>query len=235
MITLYNFGPNFNLPDPSPFCLKVETYLRAAGLDFNIVSSIDNLGKAPKRKLPFITDGERVVCDSEFIVDYLKDTYGDVLDQDLNQEQRAIGRAFIKMMDENLYWCMIYSRWIDPKVWPLASKAFFGNLPFPLNRFAPFMAQRQVKKGLYTQGMGRHSHAEILAVARKDLAALSSLLGNKDYFLINKVTTMDVCVYAFLAQFIIPDYESDFNIMAESYSNLVSFVVRMKKKYYPDQ
>ena len=24
MITLYNFGPFYGLPDPSPFCLKVK-------------------------------------------------------------------------------------------------------------------------------------------------------------------------------------------------------------------
>ena len=234
MITLFNFGPNFNLPDPSPFCLKVETYLRATGLEFTIVSDLNNLGSAPKKKLPYIIDNGQVIGDSAFIIEYLKDTYGDPLDQDLNPEQRAIARAFSKMLDENLYFCMLYGRWIDPAAWPVVKQTFFGSMPFPFNKIIPFTAQRSVKKSLQAQGIGRHSHAEILSVARQDLTALACLLGTKDYFLINKPTTLDICAYAFLAQFMIPQYKSGFNDLGRSFTNLVAFVERLKMRYYPE-
>lgn len=234
MITLYNFGPDFGLADPSPFCLKVDLYLRAVGLEYEIESNFNSVRKAPKHKLPYINDGGKIIADSMFIIDYLKETYGDALDQDLNPEQKAIAQAFEKMMDENLYWCMVYSRWIDDKVWPIVKEAFFGSMPLPLKLIVPSVAQRGVKKTLYAQGLGRHSHNEILDITKKDLKALADLLGLKDYFLINKVTTLDVCAYAFLAEFIVPKFDSEFNQLAKSFDNLVGFVQRIKGKYYPD-
>jgi hypothetical protein len=36
MITLYTFGPNFGLPDASPFALKSEVQLKMAGLGYQL-------------------------------------------------------------------------------------------------------------------------------------------------------------------------------------------------------
>src|SRR5215467_2268822 len=75
MIKLYQFNPAWGLPNPSPFCMKVETYLRMVGLPYEVVNGAMPF-KAPKKKLPYIEDGAQVVADSGFIVDYLKKTYG---------------------------------------------------------------------------------------------------------------------------------------------------------------
>ena len=36
MIQLYQFEPAFGLPNASPFCMKVETWLRMAALPFEV-------------------------------------------------------------------------------------------------------------------------------------------------------------------------------------------------------
>ena len=41
MIKLYQFAPAFGLPNASPFCMKMETYLRMAGLPYELVNSGD--------------------------------------------------------------------------------------------------------------------------------------------------------------------------------------------------
>ncbi len=38
MIKLFQFAPAFGLPNASPFCMKLETYLRMAGLPFQLVN-----------------------------------------------------------------------------------------------------------------------------------------------------------------------------------------------------
>ena len=71
MIKLYQFQPAFGLPNASPFCMKVENYLRMAVLPYEIAPNASHF-KAPKGKLPYIEDGAKVVADSSFIIEYLK-------------------------------------------------------------------------------------------------------------------------------------------------------------------
>jgi len=44
VIKLYQFAPAFGLPNASPFCMKMETYLRMAGLPFELVNSGNVMG-----------------------------------------------------------------------------------------------------------------------------------------------------------------------------------------------
>ena len=233
MITLYNIGPFYGLPDPSPFCLKVETYMRMAGLEFETSSGAVNLRNAPKGKLPFIKDNGKIIPDSAFIISYLKETYGDKLDAPLDKKQKAIAHAFIKTIDENLYWCIVRSRWMDNNIWPIIKKDFFGKLPFPLKNIICSVARRGVKKSLHLHGIGRHSDEEILEIARRDLYALSDYLNDKPYFFGDKPSTLDAVAYGFLAEIIIPPLETPLKKLAISYANLVAFCDRVRNKYYP--
>lgn len=232
MITLYHFGPNLGLPDPSPFCLKVDLYLRAAGLEFETRAGFQHMRGAPKGKLPFIDDGGTIVPDSAFIIAHLKKRYGDPLDAGLGAEQKAVTHAFTKMLDENFYWCVVHSRWIDPAAWPHTRRAFFGRMPFPLNVIVPPMARRKARRQLHAQGLGRHGADEILEIARRDLNALSDYLGGREYFLGEHLTTLDVVAYAFLAEILVPEFDTDLRRLTSGYANLVRFVERIRTKYY---
>ncbi len=232
MIKLYNFGQFGELPDPSPFCLKVDVYLRMAGLEFEALSGFDNLKKAPKGKLPFIEDGGKLVADSSFIIAYLKERYGDPLDSQLSIEQRATAHAFIKMMDENLYWCLVWARWKSDKIWPQLKESFFGNLPFILKDVVAKKVRRDVIKSLHGQGLGRHSEQEIKQIMAADLKAMSDYLGDKSFFFGDKATTVDAAAYGFLAELILAPLQSSLTQVAKGYPNLVSFCHRIQRIYY---
>ena len=113
MIKLFQFAPAFGLPNASPFCMKLETYLRMAGLPFQLVNSGDGF-KAPKRKLPYIDDGGTVVADSGFIIDYLKGRYGDPLDDALSPLQRALATAFQRLFEDEPF--MAFAKQLRPLV-----------------------------------------------------------------------------------------------------------------------
>ncbi|MGC3250889.1 glutathione S-transferase family protein, partial [Pseudomonas aeruginosa] len=51
MISLFQFPAAFNVPNASPYCLKLETRLRLAGLEYQ-VKVVSDPRKAPKGKLP---------------------------------------------------------------------------------------------------------------------------------------------------------------------------------------
>ncbi len=61
MITLYAFGPQFSLPDPSPFVTKAEVLLKMAKLPYEI--DLKGFRKAPKGKLPYIKDDGELIAD----------------------------------------------------------------------------------------------------------------------------------------------------------------------------
>ncbi len=79
MITLHQFARVWGIPNLSPFCSKVEAYLRMAGVPYRTADALPPMG--PKRKLPYITDAETKIADSRFIIEYLKDRYGADLDR----------------------------------------------------------------------------------------------------------------------------------------------------------
>ena len=198
MITLYQFGRAWDLEDPSPFCLKIIYYLRLAGLPFEARVSMRNLRESPKGKLPFIRDGDRVIADSAFIIDYLKETYGDRISGAYSAQQHALGRSVARMLEESTYWSLVHSRWIDPQNWhELTKPHFFGGLPWPLRSLVPAMLQRGLQRSMKGQGMGRHTPEEIAAIGRRDFEAVANALGNQPFLLGDLPSEYDATVQAF--------------------------------------
>ncbi|MFT7373660.1 MAG: glutathione S-transferase [Oleiphilaceae bacterium] len=234
MITLFSFGPNFGVGDPSPFVLKIDAYMRMAGLEFKSISNVNNLIKAPKGKLPYIEDNGKIISDSFFILEHLDKNYGKLLDDHLSDEQKALSNLIIKSLDENFYWCIIYSRWLCNDTWPTVKKALFGGLPFPIKRIAPTIAKARVKSAFIKHGMGKHTDKEIMKIAKNTLESLSTLLSDKTYFFGDTPCTLDAVVYAFLSQLTISTLDNPLNQMSREFDNLVSYCVRINETFYHD-
>lgn len=233
MITLHQFEPALGLPNASPFCMKLETWLRMAQLPFEAPTmTLRALGKAPKGKMPYIEDEGKTVCDSTFIIDYLKTRYGDRLDDWLSAQQHAVALAFQRLLEENLYWAVVHTRWFEPEGWALTRVAFFGNLPVPLRWFVPTLARRGIRREMHGHGMGRHSAQEIYAIGQRDITALADFLGDKRYFLGESPCSLDATAYAFLANLLWVPIESPLKQHARQYPQLEAYCRRMRDQYY---
>ncbi|MFT2090196.1 glutathione S-transferase family protein [Paraglaciecola sp. 2405UD69-4] len=232
MIKLYSFGANLNVPDPSPFVLKINLLLQVSNQPFEVISGTQYLQKAPKGKLPYIEDGKHIITDSFFIEKHLKDTYGFDIDSHLSTEQKAISELACASLEERLYWCIVHFRWVFESNWAVIKPTFFGDMPFPLNRIIPKLARKGMIKAMKGHGIGRHSEAEILQIAASQLQAMSNLLGNKDYFFNGKLSLLDVCSYSMLAQILLPNMPSPLVDLTNQYSNLVAFCERIHTQYY---
>ena len=233
MIKLYSFDPAFGVLDPSPFVMKVDAWMRMSGIPFEHVSSVGNLRKAPKGKLPFIDDGGKVVADSHLIIDYLRQQYDSPLEQGLTVEQKAIAMMVGKSLDEHLYWCLVYSRWIRPDTWPRVKATFFNVVPLPLRAVVCWAAQKKVRRSLHLQGFGRHTDEEILVMTTEMLQALSDLLGEKRYMFGEQPSTLDSTAYGFLCEFILSDIDNAFSQHARKFNNLLQYCERIRDEYYP--
>lgn len=234
MIRLYQFDPAFGLPNASPFCMKLETYLRMAGVPFEIVPRA-SLFKAPKGKMPYIEDEGKRIGDTTFAIYYLKAAYGDKLDGWLTPEQRAIALAFQRLMEENLYWAVVHTRWIEPGGFALTRAAFFGTLPAPAKWFVPLLARRAIAKELQGHGMGRHDAFEIHDIGKRDITALADFLGDKPFFMGAAPCALDATAYAFLANILWVPVESPLKEHAQSYPQLEAYCGRMRSRYFADR
>ena len=233
MIKLYQFEPAFDLPNASPFCMKLENYLRMVELPFEIPPfGMRELQRAPKGKMPYIEDNGKIIADSAFIIEYLNATYGDKLDGWLSTEQKAIALAFQRLMEENLYWAAVYVRWVEPEGWAKTKPAFFAKMPAPLKWFVPNLARRGLLKELHGHGMGRHGRDEVYAIGKRDITALADFLGSKPYFMGDKPCSLDATAYAFLANLVWPPVESALKQHAKQYPQLEVYCERMKNRYY---
>lgn len=231
MIRLHQFAPAFGLPNASPFCMKLETWLRMAGLPYELVND-GNVMKAPRGKLPYIEDGAQVIGDSHFIIEYLKQTYGDPLDADLTPAEQAVATAFQRLLEEDLYWAVVHTRWADESGWARTRQAFFGALPPPLRWIVPAMARRAVLSELRGHGMGRHDPAEIAAIGGRDIDALATFLAGKPFLLGERPRSIDACAYAFVANLLWAPFDSPLRERARTHANLEAYAQRMKARYF---
>ena len=229
MIVLHQFGPAWGISNLSPFCFKIENYLRLAGLPFEI--EVSDPRKAPLRKLPFIEDGGKVVADSALIVDYLEKTYGARLDGKLDAAQRAQSRLVQRMVEEAYYFCLLYSRWVDDAAFALLEKDQLKPMMPPIVRsIVPAIVRGQIMKALAAQGTGRHEASVVYEMGKADLTALSQMLGDRRFVVADEPTVVDASLYGSLAVTLWAPPESPLQAHMKTLPNLVAYCERMKQR-----
>jgi glutathione S-transferase len=235
MITLHQFGPAFTLRTASPFGLKLEAYMRLAGIPYRVEPFAGNPGKAPKGKIPYITDDDgRQMGDSALIIEHLVAKHGDKLDARLTPAERGVGHALRRMTEEGLYFAMLYSRWVDDAGFGVIGPVFFAGIPAPLRPVVGMLVRRSTRNALHAQGTGRHTREQIYAMGRADLQALSDALGDKPFFFGDEPTSYDAAIYGTLYNLIKIPTGTPLTASACALPNLVAFCERVTKRCFED-
>jgi len=228
MIRLYQFPSYWNLPSASPFCIKLETYLKLTKIPYEIKITNDPR-PAPKGKLPFIKDGDKIIADTSLIIEYLKKTYGDKLDTNLTPEQKSIATAVQRLCEEHLYWLIVYDRWVADSGWKVINPVFFSILSGPIKWFLPNIIRKKQKKACYIQGIGRFSDEERFALGKQNIDAIVNLLGSKPYFFGDQPTSIDATLWGMITPLLNTPIPSKLREYAGNIPVLVEYDKRMKK------
>jgi glutathione S-transferase len=235
VITVHKFLPAWGLPDLSPFCIKVETYLRMTGQPYQ--TKLGTMKQAPKGKIPYIAHEGRLLGDSTAIVDYFEARTKMPLDQGLSPRELGTARAFQSMLEEHFYFLQIWRRWVDTAGWAVVQPEIArflaaSGVPRFMTGVVSNLIRRQVIKGSYSQGTGRHTPQEIDAIGIKLLAAVADWLGDQPCMLGAAPRTLDATVYAFLTTLLGAPLEGAILDYARSRTNLVAYQARMQGRYW---
>ncbi|CAF0821471.1 unnamed protein product [Brachionus calyciflorus] len=188
-VILYQFPRARYTPSLSPFCLKLETWCRAANVKYQ-----NKLGLELSKRgtVPFIRLNDYVVEDSEKCIEYLSKVYQVDLNSGLNEEQKAVARATLALVEDSLKWSVILHRF-----WYSNMKKQESGLPL----LTIWLFSYKMFRAGWFSGYGRYSKQEIYERGKRDLNALDNLIGNKKFlFSDEKPCNVDISIFSMCAQ-----------------------------------
>lgn len=234
MIILNGTGapPQFNMPSASPFSIKAETLLKMARIEYE--KGTDFLDKAPKGKIPFIYDEDKNLGDSTFIRMHLEEKYGADFNGDYTSAELAIGWALEKMMEEHLYFIILYFRWVIDKNFDIGPRFFFMQIPEESRETIIGQIRSDVKNRIFLQGLGRHTHDEMNKLAKLDIDSVSNILGDKLFILGDEPCGYDASIHACLWAAACPLFEIELGEYVRNNPKLLAYLKRMNELYYPE-
>jgi glutathione S-transferase len=221
----------WGLPSISPFCLKLDACLRIAGIPFRTVVDATPF-KAPKGKLPWIEHDGKRIGDSGFIIEYLESRLGCDLNRNLSPAERAVARAMRRLIEENLYWVMVYSRWMVDENWRGFRDVVLSGLSTPARRILGPIARRGVRRQLQGHGIGLHLQDEIYAIGRGDIRAIAGYLGTKAFLMGETASEIDAIAYGFLANIARAPIASPVKQEILQQPNLADYLQRIDAEYF---
>jgi glutathione S-transferase len=231
-IRLFQFPRLFGIPNLSPFCCKLETWLRIAGLPYEVVDT-SNPRKGPKGKLPFIEDGGVRIPDTSRIIAHLVKTRGVDPDAHLDRRQRAIALLVQRTLEEHYAFVLAYTHLVSDEGMRRVDERF-ASLPAIARPLVARLVRRAVRDILWKQGILRHSHDEIVEAAVRDWRAVLAFKSDGPYFFGEKPSGTDAIMFGTLATTVLTPIETPIRDFLRAQPDCVAYAERMMARFYPE-
>jgi len=231
-IKLFQFPRVFGIPNLSPFCCKLETWLRIAGLPYQVVDT-PNPRKGPKGKLPFIEEGGARIPDTSRIIEHLTKTRGVDPDAHLGPRQRALALLVQRTLEEHYAFVLAYTHLVSDEGMRHAA-ARFPSLPALAAPLVARLLRRNVKAILWKQGMLRHSSDEIVEAAGRDWQAVLALKSEGPYFFGDNPSGTDAIVFGALAPTVLTPIETPIRDFLRVQPGCLAYAEGLLGRFYPE-
>lgn len=231
-IKLFQFPRMFDIPNLSPFCCKLETWLRIADVPYEVVDTPDPR-KGPKGKLPFIEEAGVRIADTSIIVDHLTRTRGVDPDAGLDDRQRAVALLVQRTLEEHYAFVLVYTHLVRDQGFQ-QTRSRFDAVPSIIRPLVVRTVQGTIKKMLWMQGISRHSDQEIVESALRDWRAILTIMGDRQFFFGDQPTNIDAVVFGALATSVLTPIESPIRDFLWSRPACVAYAERMRARFFPE-
>ncbi|KAH7710406.1 Protein CDR-2 [Aphelenchoides avenae] len=207
---LYQFPRVKGTANMSPFCLKVEMFLRIHNIEHEIVNT--TWRRSAEGKLPFIElNGEHIV-DSQLIVELLK--------RHFNIQARFANLLYHKAGTNTVRFAGVKLEGRAP--------SFVKYLAYPLH-------SHTIWTYLNMQGTGKHTEKEVIDILRWDLQALDDVLGHKPYLVGDTPTLADCTFFSHIATtYDLPFDQPIKQLLEEEFPRLKALHDRIAKEVFSD-
>ncbi|KHN81881.1 Failed axon connections -like protein [Toxocara canis] len=237
VVYLYQFPRVKCIPNLSPFCLKLETWMRMADIPYENVPCGWNV-RSCEGTLPFVELDGVEHPDSALAIRDLTEVFSkETMESHLNEEQRAASRAFEAMVESSLMFSVARIRYVErlDEVFKQFPENAFGILTPIIAWFMKRSVGSRAMSVLKTVGIGKHSREEVIYIGNEDLKAVSHYLGSKHYFTGFKPTRVDATLFSVLAQIVYAPYElPQKTLIMDELTNLKEYCDRIRGRYWPD-
>jgi glutathione S-transferase len=217
MITLYSYPELFGVADNNPYGLKVFAFLKLCKLPFRHEHVFDTKS-APRGQLPYIVDDGEHIGDSDAIIAHLIGKYDLAIDRRLTRAQQITAHLIRRMLDD-LYWVMSYSRWHDPRFWPLFRDEILRTHP-GVSESSLENARKYNFDRYYYQGIGRYERDAVFERGIADLQVLAELIPDTGCLFGSEPTSSDAGIYGFIANIFFYDIDTPLKRFVCAQSNL---------------
>jgi glutathione S-transferase len=231
-IKLFQFPRMFAVPNVSPFCCKLETWLRMAEIPYEVVDVRDPR-KAPRGKLPFIEDGDVRIADSSVIIEHLSRTRGIDLDAHLDATQRSTALLVQRTLEEHYAFVLAYTHLVRDEG-ARHTRARFAAVPALVRPFVVRAVEKSVSTLLWHQGLTRGSHEEIVRSAIRDWRAVLSFMSDGPFFFGAQPSNVDATVFATLATTVLTPIDTPIRAFLLGEPKAVAYTERMRLRFFPE-
>lgn len=132
--------------------MKADMLLKLSGLEYR--TDTRGFGRAPKGKLPYIEDKGIIIGDSTLIRLHLEQKHSIYFDRGLSTRDRGVAWALEKMLEDHLYFVLVYWRWLNDANFERGPRAFFQRAPAVVRPLVTRMVRSKVRKTLHAHGIG---------------------------------------------------------------------------------
>ncbi|XP_039246826.1 failed axon connections homolog [Pipra filicauda] len=238
-IILHQFSrPRNGVPSLSPFCLKMETYLRMADLPYQVncavclcIAVCCNYVKwdigIPSLSPPSLSHTGR--CKHTPTTGWVHQHFY------ISKWWWAIWGSHCYNLSLHPFRTLAYCQWVENLHETQKMVSLFGPFSDLLKWIFCHLTKGIVKREMYGHGIGRFSEEEMYTLMEKDMRTLAGLLGDKKYIMGSTVSTVDATVFGHLAQamWTLPGTRPERLIKGELI-NLAMYCERIRRKFWPE-
>ncbi|KAH8883646.1 hypothetical protein GQ53DRAFT_663510 [Thozetella sp. PMI_491] len=247
LLTVYTIDKDPKKYSLVSFATKLHFRLRYAGIPY--IDGVGSRGEAPKDKIPYVKfhSTNELLGDSALIIKRLIEMgKTEDLTAGLSPETRATDFSFRSMIDEKMYFLLLYERWYE-NYKEMRDHGPLAHLPGGIRHVAVAVLLQYVRLMLYFQGTGRHKLDEIKHLRGEAIAAMADFATvanemardrpeTEPFWILGgpKPTEADFSLFGYLSGLLVTPTQPATVALIRQSPALMSYVQRIHKTYFSD-